>query len=79
MNTADTVAIVLSLLALWIAALAYWRTFGVWISIIEVKGGSSWSVDENNDEIFHLYTLTLRNLGIPLHDMSVYLRSGGTP
>ena len=71
---ADSFAIILSLLALWFAALAYWRTFAVWVTITEVDGGSVASVHENRGEMFHQYSVTLKNLGIPIHEMSVFLR-----
>lgn len=74
MSFADSVAIILSLLALWVAALAYWRTFAVWVTITEVNGGAVCSIHENNGEMFQQYSVTLKNLGIPIHEMSVLLR-----
>lgn len=70
MSTSDGIAI----LALLIAALAYWKSFGVWVSIVEVKGGDMASTKENNWKMFQYYSVTLKNRGIPLHDISVCLR-----
>ncbi len=65
---------ILSALALWFAYLAYRKSFWIGVKLIEVNGAASISLRENNGVLFRHYTISIRNLGLPLHDVSVELR-----
>lgn len=69
----DPLASLLALSALLVAALAYRSSCRIWLQLLEVRGHSETNVEVRNGELFHQFDVAIRNLGITLHDVKVYL------
>ena len=72
----DPLAAASALLALWIAYTAHRASNHVWLKILDMEEGGAKRLGENNEQLFLYFQITLRNLGIPLHSMTVHLEFG---
>lgn len=67
----DWLAFAVALLAIWIALRESKRNSSVWITIEDCVSDASLSVSENNCQLFHRFSVKIRNHGIPLYGLSV--------
>jgi hypothetical protein len=68
-----TPALIVALLALYIAYANYRRNNFVVVQIVECTATGLQSATENNWQFFHQFRVLIRNLGIPLHNMTMEL------
>ncbi len=69
----DPLATLFAMAALSLGYVAFRASSKVWLRLVEVKSSYSTSVYENNWKGFHDLNVTIRNLGISLHDVRVCL------
>ena len=69
----DPAATLLALIALTVAAVAYRASCCIWLKLLSVSGGATSTVEVPNLDFFNHLDILIRNLGIPLHDVKVWL------
>lgn len=71
--SSDWMNFVIAGAALWIAYFAFRASATVWLQVLTVESNYTQSICENGSRGFNAFTVTIRNRGLTLHDVKVWL------